>query len=69
MNREWLFENENPEGRASVVLKAPSKGSPDDGAAWLSAGAVHQVQGEVATAPWVTLHKFGWLSRERYWRI
>ena len=39
MNCEGLFENENPEGRASVVLKAPSKGSPDDGAAWLAAGA------------------------------
>jgi hypothetical protein len=39
MNREWLFENENPEGRASVVLKAPSKGSPDGGAAWLAAAA------------------------------
>ena len=45
MNCEWLFENENPEGRASVVQKAPSKGSPDGGAAWLAAGPVHQVQG------------------------
>ena len=44
MNRKWLFENENLEGRAGVVLKAPRKGSHDGGAAWLAVAPEHQVQ-------------------------
>ena len=61
MNREWLFENENPEGRAGVVLKAPCRGfvlatiSFISGyGSWVSVAAINwRATGSAACAVWV----------------
>ena len=65
MNCEWLFENENPEGRAGVVLKAPRRGFVLATTSfiwgygsWVSVAAINRRgRGSAACAVWVVFIK------------